>query len=87
MRVERAAVLEVVRNQAVTLLDLTPEELTEEVSFVDDLGVDSLALIEFAMAVEDALGIVLPEDEIAGTRHLGTFVDLVTSKFAGGPLS
>ena len=76
-----------VRNQAVSLLDLTPEELTEDVSFVDDLGVDSLALIEFAMAVEDVLGIVLPEDEIAGTRHLGTFVDLVTSKVAGVPQS
>ncbi len=84
---ERAVVLEVVRNQAVRLLDLAPEELTEKVSFVDDLGVDSLALIEFAMAVEDALGISLPEDEIAGTRHLGTFVDLVAAKVADRPSS
>ena len=84
---ERAVVLEVVRYQAVRLLDLAPEELTEEVSFVDDLGVDSLALIEFAMAVEDALGICLPEDEIAGTRHLGTFVDLVAAKVADRPSS
>ena len=30
---ERAVVLEVVRNQAVRLLDLAPEELTEKVSF------------------------------------------------------
>ncbi len=72
--------LELVRDQAVLLLDLTREELTEDVAFVDDLGVDSLALIEFAMAVEDALGIALPEEEVALTRRLGEFVDLATAK-------
>ena len=79
-RVERAAVLELVRDQAVLLLDLQRSELTEDVAFDDDLGVDSLALIEFAMAVEDALGISLPEDEIAQTKRLGEFVDLATAK-------
>lgn len=78
--VERQAVLELVRDQAVLLLDLGREELGEDVAFVDDLGVDSLALIEFAMAVEDALGITLAEDEVAGTRLLGEFVDLATRK-------
>ena len=78
--VERQAVLELVRDQAVLLLDVGREELTEDVAFVDDLGVDSLALIEFAMAVEDALGITLAEDEVAGTRRLGEFVDLATRK-------
>ncbi len=72
--------LELVRDQAVLLLDLTREELAEDVAFVDDLGVDSLALIEFAMAVEDALGISLPEDELAGTQRLGELVDLATAK-------
>ena len=75
--------LEVVRDQAVLLLDLDRADLGEDVAFVDDLGVDSLALIEFAMAVEDALGIALPEDEVAGTTRLGEFVDLAAAKVAG----
>lgn len=62
------------------LLDVASEQLTEEVSFVDDLGVDSLAFIEFAMAVEDALGITLPEDDLASITHLGAFVDLAAQK-------
>ncbi len=74
--------LAVVRDQAVTLLDLAPDQLTEDVAFVDDLGVDSLALIEFTMAVEDALGIALPEEEIAAVTRLGAFVDLATAKLS-----
>ena len=79
---DRDDVLVVVRQQAVTLLDLAPEQLTEQVAFVDDLGVDSLALIEFTMAVEDVLGITLPEEEIASVTRLGAFVDLATAKLA-----
>lgn len=72
--------LTVVRAQAVQLLDLELDQLTEDVAFVDDLGVDSLALIEFAMAVEDALGIALPEDDLASVTRLGEFVDLAVTK-------
>ena len=82
LHVERSDVLDVVSGLAVQLLDLAPGELTEDVAFVDDLGVDSLALIEFAMAVEDALGISLPEEDLATVSRLGAFVDLATQKVA-----
>jgi acyl carrier protein len=70
----------VVSSLAVQLLDVSADQLAEDVAFVDDLGVDSLALIEFAMAVEDALGISLPEEELATVTQLGPFVDLATLK-------
>jgi acyl carrier protein len=78
--VERSAVLELVRGHAVELLGLAPGQLTEQAALVDDLGVDSLALVEFVMTVEDELGISLAEDEVALPLRLGAFVDLVTQK-------
>ena len=76
---DRAAVFDVVRSTAVELLDLEPDQLREDATF-GELSVDSLALVEYCMALEDALGVSLPEDEVAQTSDVGSFVDLVASK-------
>ncbi len=76
---ERSDVFDVVRSTAVELLDLEPEQLREDATFAE-LSVDSLALVEYCMALEDALGVSLPEDEVAQTSDVGSFVDLVVSK-------
>lgn len=76
---ERSAVFDVVRSTAVDLLDLEADQLADDVTF-KDLSVDSLALVEYCMALEDALSVSLPEDEVAQTATVGQFVDLVTSK-------
>jgi acyl carrier protein len=76
---ERSAVAEVVRATAVDLLDLEPGQLHDDATFAE-LAVDSLALVEYCMALEDRLGISLPEDEVAGTATVGAFTDLVAGK-------
>jgi acyl carrier protein len=76
---ERSAVFDVVRSTAVDLLDLEAAQLTEGATF-GELSVDSLALVEYCMALEDALSVQLPEDEVAETATVGQFVDLVQSK-------
>lgn len=78
---ERPAVFDIVRATAVDLLDLQAGQLVEEATF-RDLWVDSLALVEYCMALEDALGVALPEDEVAATANVGEFVNLVTAKTA-----
>ena len=81
-RVERAEVLDVVRAVAERLLDVRPEQVQETTSFVDDLAVDSLALVEYAMALEDELQVRLTEDELAETRTVGQLLDLLTARVA-----
>lgn len=76
---KRSAVFDVVRATAVDLLDLEPGQLTEDATF-RELSVDSLALVEYCMALEDALGVALPEDEVAATADVGQLVDLITGK-------
>jgi acyl carrier protein len=74
---ERDAVLEVLRTRAVELLHVQPDEVREDASLRE---ADSLALVELVMAVEDDLGVELPEAEVAGVTSYGELADLVLAK-------
>ena len=78
----RAEVLQVVRDRAVEMLEVQADQVQEDKSFVDDLQVDSLSLVEFTMELEDVFGIELPEDELTGLTTIGGLVDLIASKAA-----
>lgn len=78
--VHRAELLVVVRSVAERLLEVAPEQVQEQTSFVDDLAVDSLALVEYAMALEDELHVRLAEDELADTRTVGQLLDLLVDR-------
>ncbi len=45
------------------VLNIGTEEITEDASFVDDLGADSLELFQILMGVEDTFGIEIPEEQ------------------------
>ena len=77
---QRTEVLDVVRAVAQRLLDVDPAQVQESTSFVDDLAVDSLALVEYAMALEDELHVRLAEDDLAQTRTVGQLVDLLADR-------
>lgn len=77
---ERAAVLELLRTKAVELLELEPGQIQEDVSFKDDLHVDSLALVEYTMALEDDLGISLPDEQVVDLTTIGELVGLIVTK-------
>ena len=44
-------------------LSVEPDEVVPEASFVDDLGADSLDLVELIMAMEEAFDIEVPDEE------------------------
>jgi len=79
---QRDEVLAVVRSVAQRLLDVDPGQVQETTSFVDDLAVDSLALVEYAMALEDELHVRLAEEDLAETRTVGQLVDLLSDRVA-----
>src|SRR5439155_6262827 len=55
-------------------LGVDPEELRPEVSLTDELAVDSLELVELALALEGELGIDIPERTIDEIRTYGDLV-------------
>jgi len=77
---ERAEVLQVLRDKAVEMLEVEAEAVQEDKSFVADLDVDSLSLVEFTMELEDVLGVELPEEELTDVTTIGAFVDVIMSK-------
>jgi acyl carrier protein len=58
---ERDEIFDIVRDRLADILEIDPATITEGQSFVDDLGADSLALIELVEALEEALS-----DRVAG---------------------
>ena len=49
-----------------------PEDsVTESSNFVDDLGADSLDLVEIIMAIEEAFGVEIPEEEQGKIKTVG----------------
>lgn len=77
---ERAEVLQVLRDKAVEMLEVEADAVQEDKSFVDDLEVDSLSLVEFTMELEDTLGVELPEEELVDVKTIGAFLDVIMSK-------
>ena len=49
--------------------------LTEETSFKDDLGADSLDLFEMVMALEEEYGIEIPSEELESLTTVGAIID------------
>ena len=56
-------------------LGVDAEQITPEVSLVDDLAADSLNLVEIALAIEGNLGLTLPHQFLDRVRTCGDLVD------------
>ncbi len=64
------------RDLIVEQLSIDPAEVTLEAAFVDDLGVDSLDLVELSMALEDEFGIEeMSEEDMANIKTVGDLVE------------
>ena len=60
--------------------DLTPDAISEDTSFVEDLGIDSLDVVELVMELEDAFGLdEIPEEELKKMRTVGDLVEYVNA--------
>ena len=51
-----------VKKIVVEHLGVETEKVTEEASFIDDLGADSLDIVELVMAFEEEFGVEIPDD-------------------------
>jgi acyl carrier protein len=54
------------------------DEVSLEKSFVDDLDIDSLSMVEIAVQAEDRFGVKIPDDELANLKTVGDAVDYVS---------
>ncbi len=53
------------------------EQITSESRLVEDLGADSLDVVELIMAFEDEFGVSLPDEDIANMKTVGDIVNYI----------
>ena len=51
--------------------------MTIDKSFVDDLDIDSLSMVEIAVQTEDKYGVKIPDEDLAGLRTVGDAVGYI----------
>ena len=55
------------------------EDVTSEKSFVDDLDIDSLSMVEVVMAAEDKWGVKIPDSEVKNLKTVGDAVNFIAA--------
>ncbi len=65
--------LEKIQSMLADALDLPLEKVTADAKIVDDLGADSLDVVELLSQLEDEFGIIIPDDEV---ENLVTVADV-----------
>ncbi len=66
-------IVEIIREQ----LNIDDVDITEDTSFKDDLGVDSLDLLELVMAFEEEYSIELNPEELEGISTVGDIMEFI----------
>ena len=61
-------------------LGVKPDEVTQEASFVDDLGADSLDTVELVMALEEEFAIEVPDEDAEKLASVGDVVKYIEEK-------
>ncbi len=63
-------------------LGVSKEEVVPEASFIDDLGADSLDIVELVMAMEEEFDIEIPDDDAEKIQTIGDAVAYVRARAA-----
>jgi acyl carrier protein len=71
----RAGLAEILNEVA----DVDAADVTDEKTFVDDLDVDSLSMVEVAMAAEEKFGVTIPDDELPKLKTVGDAVNYIAN--------
>jgi acyl carrier protein len=71
---------EKVINLVMEQLDVTKEECVLEASFIDDLGADSLDLVELIMEMEEKFGVEIADEELEKIRTIKDVIEFLKKR-------
>ena len=59
------------------VLNIEPDEITMNTTFVDDLGADSLDVVDLLMSIEDEFEVEIPDEEVENIKTVGALVEYI----------
>jgi acyl carrier protein len=77
------SVEEKVKEIIVEQLGVTPEQVTPQASFIEDLGADSLDTVELVMAFEEEFGVEVPDEDAEKLLTVGDVTKYIENKAPG----
>ncbi len=72
------AIFDKVKGIIVNQLGVEEDEVTMEAAFIDDLGADSLDIVELVMAFEEEFDMEIPDEDAEKIRTVGDAVNYIT---------
>jgi acyl carrier protein len=72
-------ITERVKSIIVEQLGVSMEEVTPEASFIDDLGADSLDIVELIMALEEEYDLEIPDEDAEKIQTVKDVINYITS--------
>lgn len=73
-------IAERVKSIIVDQLGVSMEEVTPEASFIEDLGADSLDIVELIMALEEEYDMEIPDEDAEKIQSVGDVITYIQSK-------
>ena len=70
-------VLEKLKSILSTQFDVEEDTITNDTNLADDLGADSLDVVDLLMSIEDEFGVEVPDDEIENIKTVGSLVSYI----------
>src|SRR5205823_2507414 len=74
------SIAEKVKDIIVEQLGVNPEQVTPQASFIEDLGADSLDIVELVMAFEEEFGVEVPDEDAEKLQTVGDVIKYIEEK-------
>lgn len=73
-------VFDKIREIIVEQLDVDEDKVTPEASITEDLGADSLDVVDLVMSIEESFDIEIPDEEVENIKTVGDIVKFIEAK-------
>ncbi|MDR1581018.1 MAG: acyl carrier protein [Synergistaceae bacterium] len=73
-------ILEKLKALVIDRLNVEEEQIKPDASFVDDLGADSLDIVELIMGIEEEFDVEIPDEDAEKLRNVGDALEYVRQK-------
>ena len=71
---------EKVKDIIVEQLGVNPEQVTPQASFIEDLGADSLDIVELVMAFEEEFSVEVPDEDAEKLQNVGDVINYIKER-------